>query len=446
MYFFYFLLFHNVIYNSLLKNINYFILLIISSIFFLVFINSEFLIFYSKSNGINLSFYYDGSPFYLFLYNIFICYFCIMYSSSRRNLNNLIFYFSLLLLILFFVSFLFLTNNIFLFFLIYESILLPSAILCYVSSPNLRSRLVTYYFIFWTQLGSFVFFFGIVYLYNFGIFFSNSYFLFKSSPVISLLFFIGFGVKVPVWPFHFWLTKTHVEVNTSFSIFLSGVLVKIALLGFYKFYFIFNSVNFFIFFIVFIGILDITVKLINQVDFKKIVAYCTIFEMNMILISFLFYSYNTVYFYFIFCMLHTVLSNIFFLLSDFLYKRYGTRSILNINSTFINAPLLSVIILLSIILFNGIPYSLKFFIELSLFLKFFSFDFTIFFIFYLIQIVFGVIFTKLNYSILFQNIKLLHISDITSYEIIVLLFCFTFLLIITRWRNLVYMYLILIVF
>lgn len=49
------------------------------------------------------------------------------------------------------------------------------------------------------------------------------------------LLFIGFGFKVPIWPFHFWLTKTHVEAPTGFSIFLSGFLVKSALFGFYKF-------------------------------------------------------------------------------------------------------------------------------------------------------------------------------------------------------------------
>lgn len=43
---------------------------------------------------------------------------------------------------------------------------------------------------------------------------------------------IGLGVKIPIWPFHFWLTKTHVEAPTYFSIYLSGFLVKTAIMGF----------------------------------------------------------------------------------------------------------------------------------------------------------------------------------------------------------------------
>jgi len=46
--------------------------------------------------------------------------------------------------------------------------------------------------------------------------------------LISILFFIGFGVKIPIWPFHYWLTRVHVEASTGFSIFLSGFLVKAA--------------------------------------------------------------------------------------------------------------------------------------------------------------------------------------------------------------------------
>ena len=49
----------------------------------------------------------------------------------------------------------------------------------------------------------------------------------------ALLF--GFLFKIPTFPFYFWLTKTHVEALTSFSIFLSGFLVKIAVFGLYKF-------------------------------------------------------------------------------------------------------------------------------------------------------------------------------------------------------------------
>ena len=57
-----------------------------------------------------------------------------------------------------------------------------------------------------------------------------------STHEINILFFIllGFGVKIPIWPFYEWLPKAHVEASTNFSIFLSGVLVKFAFFGFLK--------------------------------------------------------------------------------------------------------------------------------------------------------------------------------------------------------------------
>lgn len=286
-----------------------------------------------------------------------------------------------------------------------------------------------------------MFFFSIIYLFYKNITFFNNYDIYKKNFFLSIIFFFGFGVKVPVWPFHFWLTKTHVEVNTSFSIFLSGVLVKIALIGVYKFYFILEDLNFLYYFILFVGIIDITVKIANQVDFKKIVAYCTIFEMNTILLSFIFYNYNTLIFYFIFCMLHTILSNMFFLLNDYIYKRFCTRNLYNINSLFLSSPNLGILLLFSVILFNGIPFTLKFYIEFSFFLKIFNFDLVSFFIFYLIQTLFYILFSKLNYSVIFQYVNYHTVSDLSFYELFIFFFSTSVLILIFLLKKYFYYFL-----
>ncbi len=41
-----------------------------------------------------------------------------------------------------------------------------------------------------------------------------------------LLLFIGFAIKVPVFPFHTWLPDAHVEAPTPISMILAGVLLK----------------------------------------------------------------------------------------------------------------------------------------------------------------------------------------------------------------------------
>jgi NADH:ubiquinone oxidoreductase subunit 4 (subunit M) len=66
--------------------------------------------------------------------------------------------------------------------------------------------------------------------------------------------------------------------------YLSGFLVKVAALGFYKFSLpLGGNINTSIFLaICIISIVDASLKLFSQTDLKKTVAYCTILEMNLI--------------------------------------------------------------------------------------------------------------------------------------------------------------------
>lgn len=55
-----------------------------------------------------------------------------------------------------------------------------------------------------------------------------------NSPTLALLFMVGFGVKIPTWPFVSWLLKAHVEASVEFSILLSGFIVKVGVFGLYR--------------------------------------------------------------------------------------------------------------------------------------------------------------------------------------------------------------------
>jgi len=48
-------------------------------------------------------------------------------------------------------------------------------------------------------------------------------------------FFIGFAIKVPMFPFHTWLPDAHVEAPTAGSVILAGVLLKMGTYGFVRF-------------------------------------------------------------------------------------------------------------------------------------------------------------------------------------------------------------------
>lgn len=328
----------------------------------------------------------------------------------------------------------FCTSNVLTFFTLYELLLAPSIILTYLASPNLRSKHVAFYFLLWTQLGSFLVLLAVSMLivkYN-NFSFNNLRYLTAGSTelaIIKTLLFFGFGIKIPIWPFHFWLTKTHVEVNTSFSIFLSGILVKTALFGLYKFSIFFTTINFVFFLVVFIGIFDAAIKIFTQTDLKKIVAYCTVFEMNIILTNFFFMSYHSYLFLIYFSLLHTLLSFYFFFTVDCIYKRFNTRSIASVNNILNSYPNLAILIVVGVVLFNGIPLTLKFNLEVIFFSKLLTLNAVYFLLFFSVQILGIIFFTKQFFSILFFSSTTRLVSDLTAKELsIFLLLVFVFLL------------------
>ena len=186
--------------------------------------------------------------------------------------------------------------------------------------------------------------------------------------------FIGFGIKVPIWPFHFWLTKTHVEAPAGFSMFLSGFLVKTALFGFYKFLINLNlniDLSFFSNLII-LGIIDSSLKMWGQSDLKKLIAYCTIQEMNLIFLIFLWSSNKAIVPAILFIFMHGILSSLMFYIVECIQKRLKTRSSMEVYGLLNMYPNLSIVIFLMCLLYSGLPGTLKFSNEIYLFTYIFS--------------------------------------------------------------------------
>ena len=198
----------------------------------------------------------------------------------------------------------------------------------------------------------------------------------------------------------------------------------------YKFFYFFtlqSSYNFIFVFIIFISLLDATLKLFGQVDLKKIVAVCTIFEMNIILFMLMFLTKSNYIFIILFSFLHAILSGLFFFIVECIYKRYNSRVLTNISNISNFYPMLSLNIIVSVFLFNGLPLTLKFNLELVFIYKLLTYNFLYFIIFFIIQIYFIVIFTKHFFSILFNHKKLKHTSDLNKKEIFIFLYFYSVL-------------------
>ena len=230
-----------------------------------------------------------------------------------------------------------------------------------------------YFFFIWTQLGSLVVLLGILFVSNLCgttsfSFIKNFNFSSNEAYVLYLIFFFGFGVKVPVWPLHFWLIKVHVEAPSGFSIFLSGFLVKSAVYCFYKIIMLLNVKTFFlvpIFFCI-LGMLDASFKMWVQIDIKKLIAFATVQEMNAIFLLFNLGDSWAINAGLVFLLAHGILSSLMFFLVECLYKRFNSRSLHKVYGISQIYPNLSLAIWAMLILFFGFPGTLKFYVEIQL--------------------------------------------------------------------------------
>jgi len=328
----------------------------------------------------------------------------------------------------------------------YEFLLLPSFLFVFFVAPSRRAIQASLYFIIWTQIGSFLVLCAISYIiaitscydfytikmYNFNP--MQQYFLY------SLIFF-GFGFKVPIWPFHYWLTKTHVEAPSGFSIYLSGFLVKSAIYGFYKLTNIFSSeLNTSIFVaICLMGVVDASLKMWGQTDLKKLVAYGTVQEMNLIYFVFCWGDINAIVGGILFTATHSFLSAMMFFIVDCVYRRYHTRSLVEINGILHLTPNLGIAIILMMVFFAGLPGTIKFVTEFYIFSGFLEISsFICFFIMFVANVLGLIGFSKCWFNAIFglyrKNLQTVPL-DLTLKELLILFFCFFFLFIFSFFPN-----------
>jgi NADH-quinone oxidoreductase subunit M len=275
-----------------------------------------------------------------------------------------------ILVVIIFVS----CDDVYIFFIFYELLLLPSFLLVYFSSPNKKGIQASLYFLIWTQLGSLLVYLAVNYIVTLvgsssAVDIKNYKFSKDDIWILKILLFVGFGFKIPIYPLHYWLTKTHVEAIGSFSMYLSGFLVKTALFGFYKFSLILNSseINIICVCIALIGVVDASFKLWNQVDLKKLVAFCTIQEMNLIVICFLYGFTNVAFIGILFCIMHAILSSLMFFLVDCIQRRYQSRQTVEVVGIIHTTPNLGLSLIAMVLLFLAVPGTLKFSCEFMLF-------------------------------------------------------------------------------
>jgi len=112
----------------------------------------------------------------------------------------------------------------------------------------------------------------------------------SAIKVIWVMLFIGFAIKVPVFPFHTWLPLAHVEAPTAISVILAGVLLKLGLYGMLRINYTMlpDAVFWFAGSLAVLGLINViwgALCAMAQTDLKKLVAYSSINHMGYALIG-----------------------------------------------------------------------------------------------------------------------------------------------------------------
>src|SRR5438876_2586884 len=240
----------------------------------------------------------------------------------------------------------FLSLDLFLFFLFWEVMLIPMAFLIGIWGHD-RRIYAAVKFVLYTMAGSILMLVGILWLYNAtGSFDLPTIQTLLHTPasqgglelpprtetLLFLAFFLAFAIKVPLFPLHTWLPDAHVEAPTAGSVMLAGVLLKMGTYGMIRFCLpLFPEASRraagWVAVLAIIGIIYGALVAMVQPNLKKLVAYSSVSHLGFVVLG-IFAFHNISIQGAVYQMLaHGISTGALFLLVGMLYDRRHTFEI-----------------------------------------------------------------------------------------------------------------------
>src|SRR6516165_9855724 len=266
----------------------------------------------------------------------------------------------------------FLALDFFLFYVFWELVLVPMYFIIGVWGGP-RKLYAAIKFFLYTLAGSVLMLLGILTLY-FQHFNQFGFYTFEISELMKLqlplgtqqwvfwAFFLGFAIKVPMFPFHTWLPDAHVEAPTAGSVILASVLLKMGTYGFLRFSLpllpesaknptIINAMAI----LSMIAIVYGALASLMQKDWKKLVAYSSVSHLGYCTLGIFSLNPAGISGSVIQQINHGISTGMLFLIVGVVYERRHTREISEYGGLVKVMPVFTIVFLLAALSSMGMP-------------------------------------------------------------------------------------------
>ncbi|MCY7392358.1 MAG: NADH-quinone oxidoreductase subunit M [Leptolyngbyaceae cyanobacterium CAN_BIN12] len=344
-------------------------------------LNSQFqeLLPWIEPLGLNYQLGLDGLSLPLVILNGLLTWIAIY--STEKSIQRPRLYYILVLLLNTSVAGAFLSENLLLFFLFYELELIPLYFLIAIWGGAGRGYAATKFLIYTAVSGILILaaFLGIVWLsksptFNYAEVHTASLPLTAQLLLLGLLL-VGFGIKIPLFPFHTWLPDAHVEASTPISVLLAGVLLKLGTYGLLRFGLgllpeAWAVLSPWLATWAVVSVLYGAFTAIAQTDMKKMVAYSSVAHMGYVLLAGAAATPLSILGTVFQMVSHGLISAMLFLLVGVVYKKTGTRDI-NVLQGLLNPeqgmPIIGSLMVIGVMASSGIPGMMGFISEFLIF-------------------------------------------------------------------------------